>query len=773
MIRDLLQDLRFAVRLLWKSPGFTFAALLTLALGIGANTAIFSVVNSVLLRPLPYKQPDQLVFIWDTLKQKAEKSTFPVSAPNLKDWQEQNRSFDQIGGFSFDYFTLVGRDEPTRLFGSYATANLMQTLGVTPAAGRVFLPEEGQAEHASVVMLSHGLWQRRFGSDPQVVGQSVTLDNHQFTVVGVLPPDFQLPRQVSLGSLIMDDVDIVLPTSYLGVVEPNTMNRRGRHFLHAVARLKPGVTIQQAGAEMTNLANSLGQQYPEANENFTVHLVSMHQQLVGRIRPALLLLLGAVVFVLLIACANVTNLLLARAAARQKEIGIRMALGAKRMRLVRQLLTEGVLLWLVGAVLGIFLALWGTSALLSFNPTDIPRIKDSGIDTWVLGFTLLVAFISGVLFTLLPALQTTRPDLNEALKEGGRSSTVSAGKFLRNALVIGEVALALVLLIGASLLIKSFQHVISIDPGFKPQNVTTMEMFLSPQVYNTTAQSVNFHRAMMEQVRNTPGVAAAGVINILPLKGSTSINIDVEGQPPPPPGQELFVSHRIVSADYFNAMGIPLLKGRAFANSDGPDAPQVAIISATLARQVWHDQDPLGKHIEYSMGKPSKVEIVGVVGDVRQDGLEIGLRPGAIRALPTEPLARLHARRAHQHGCERHGRAHPPRGDERGQNTAGRRACVAGKDTRRQAIAAPFEHAAAHYLQRGRAHTGHRRYLRRDRLLGHATHARDWAAHGARRATARHTQAGRGAGHGLGRHRRRHRFGRGLRFDTLDVEPGL
>ncbi|MBV9927452.1 MAG: ABC transporter permease [Acidobacteria bacterium] len=621
MFRDLTQDLRFAGRVLWKSPGFTFAALLTLALGIGANTAIFSVVNAVLLNPLPYAEPGRLVFIWDTQTKKAEKSTFPVSAPNFKDWQEQNHSFENMSVLSYEYFTLAGREEPVRLFGSYVSANLLQTLGVKPEAGRAFLPEEEQAEHSRVVMLSHGMWQRRFGSDPKIIGQTLTLDNNLFTIVGVLPPEFRLPRQVSLGVLVMDEVDLLLPVSYLGVVEPNTVSKRARHFLTAVGRLRPGVSREQAGAEMTNIAAQLAEQYPAANANFTVHLVPMHEQIVGRVRTALLLLQGAVLFVLLIACANVTNLLLARAAARRREIGIRAALGARRLRLVRQLLTEGVLLWLVGGGLGLLIALWGTQALLAANPTDIPRIKEAGVDPWVLGYTLLVAFVSGVLFTLLPALQTAKSDF-EALKEGGRGNTLSTGRVLRNALVVSEVALALVLLIGASLLIKSFERVLNVNPGFRPESVTTMELFLSPQTYNTTEMSVNYHRALMEKVKNTPGVAAAGVVNILPLKGSTSVAVGVEGQPEPPPGEELYASHRIVSADYFTAMGIPLKQGRAFTDRDAPGAPPVAIISAELARKLFGDKEPLGQRVEISMGKPGPVEVVGVVGDVRQNGLE-------------------------------------------------------------------------------------------------------------------------------------------------------
>ena len=628
MLSNLIQDVRYALRMMQKRPGFTAAVLLNLALGIGLNTAIFSVVNAVLLQPLSYANTDRLVFIWDTQRDTPEKSTFPVSAPNFSDWQKQNRAFESMSAYTFEYFNLLGRDRPERLFSAYVSSNFLTTLGVAPALGNTFSTPVGENAPIDEVLISDGLWKRAYGSDAQMVGRSISLNGRAFTVIGILPPEFQIPRQVSLGVIAMDDVDLLLPFSFLASAEPATVKQRGRHFLHAIARLKPGVSIEQGGSEMTSIAAGLEQQYPDANANFTVHLTPLQEQITGRIRPALLMLFGAVTLVLLISCSNVANLLLARYAGRQKEFAVRVALGARRARLVRQLLTESLLLWLLGGALGLLLALAATKALVVLNPSDIPRVQQIGVDGWALGFTLLISLGTGLLFALTPALQFTRADINKGLKEGERSAGAAPiNKRLRNVLVVTEMALALVLLISAGLLLKSFSRVLSVDMGFNARNVLTSEVFLSTDKYAQPAQYINFHRSLMERLKGAAGVEAAATVNILPLKGNTSISIEAEGQPPRPAGQEIFVSQRIISPDYLKVMGIPVRHGRQFNEHDTDTSPPVVLVSESLGRKFWGAENPLGKRVVITAGaQPS--EIVGVVGDVKESGVDDDIVPG-------------------------------------------------------------------------------------------------------------------------------------------------
>jgi len=608
--------------MLRKKPAFAIAALLNLALGIGVNTAIFSVVNAVLLQPLPYTEPSQLVFIWDTARDKAEKLTYPVSSPNFRDWQENNNVFASMSAYSFDYFNLVGQDKPERLFAAYVSPNFLTTLGVTPALGRSFSSSE---EQSSEVIISNSLWKRRFASNAQLVGQPLTINGRAYTVIGVLPPEFQIPRQVSLGVVAMDDVDLLVPISVLASTEPGTVNERGRHFLTAVGRVKPGIGIEQAGSAMTAIASGLAQRYPEANANFTVHLVPVHEQITGSIRPALLLLLGAVGLVLLIACSNVANLLLARYAGRQKEFAIRAALGARAGRLLQQLFTESLLLGLIGGGLGLLLAVAATRALVASNLSDIPRILETGVDARVLGFTLLISLLTSVLFALAPTLQYIRPNLNKTLKDGERSaSTAPLSRRLRSVLVVTEMALALMLLVGAGLLIRSFSRILAVDMGFNPRNVLTAEMFLPPDKYSTPAQFISFHSSLMERLKNEAGVESAATVNILPLKGTRAVSIGVEGQPEPPPGQEVLISQRIVSPAYFNAMAIPLRQGRVFTDHDTADSPPVVVISQSLAQKFWGQENVVGKRV--TMG-PKASEIVGVVGDVKEASVEDATNP--------------------------------------------------------------------------------------------------------------------------------------------------
>ncbi|HEX6729153.1 MAG TPA: ABC transporter permease [Pyrinomonadaceae bacterium] len=619
MLRHLIPDLKLAFRMLLKKPVFTLAALLNLAIGIGVNTAIFSVVNAVLLQPLPYTNPNELVFIWDTQRDKAEKLTYPVSAPNFRDWQEHNKTLASMSAYSFDYLNLVGRDKPERLFIGYVSSNFLTTFGVTPALGRGFTVGKGESSPYDELIISNALWQRSFGGDPNIIGQRLTLNGNSFVVVGVLPHKFQIPRQVSLGFVSVDDIDALVPLSFVAHNEPPTMAQRGRHFLHAVGRLKPGVSVQQASSDMTTLASSLEQQFPAENTNFTVHLVPVHEQITGRVRPALLLLLAAVGLVLLIACSNVANLLLARYAGRQREFAIRMALGAGSWRLFQQLVTESLVLGLIGGALGLLLAFGAIQVLAASDFSEIPRLMQLGVDGWVLGFTLLLSLATTIIFALAPAFQYIRPDTNKALRDDERASTTPISRKLRNALVVVEMALALMLLIGAGLLIKSFNRILALDMGFNPQNVLTAEIFLPRDKYPKPDTFVEFNRRLMEKLRNEPGVESVALVNVLPLKGNRSVNIGVQGRPEPPPGQELIVSQRIVTPDYFKTMGIPLRQGRLFTEYDTSKSPPVALISEGLARRLWANQNPVGEFITTAPDVPAS-EVVGVVGDVNESG---------------------------------------------------------------------------------------------------------------------------------------------------------
>jgi len=606
--------------MLLKKPVFTLTALLNLAIGIGVNTAIFSVVNAVLLQPLPYTNPNELVFIWDTQRDKAEKLTYPVSAPNFRDWQEHNKTLASMSAYSFDYLNLVGRDKPERLFIGYVSSNFLTTFGVTPVLGRGFTVGQGDSSPYDELIISDALWQRSFGGDPTIIGQRLTLNGNSFVVVGVLPHKFQIPRQVSLGFVSVEDVDALLPLSFIAHTEPETMNQRGRHFLHAVARLKPGVTVQQASSDMTTLASSLEQQFPAENTNFTVHLVPVHEQITGRVRPALLVLLAAVGLVLLIACSNVANLLLARYAGRQREFAIRMALGAGSFRLFQQLVTESLMLGLIGGGFGLLLAFGVIQVLAASDFSEIPRLMQLGVDGRVLGFTLLLSLATTVLFALAPAFQYIRPHTNKALRDDERVSATPISRKLRNALVVTEMTLALMLLIGAGLLIKSFNRILSVNMGFNPQNVLTAEIFLPRDKYPTPDQFVNFNRRLLEKLRNEPGVESVATVNVLPLKGSRSVAVAVQGRPAPPPGQELIVSQRIVTPDYFKTMGIPLRQGRLFTEYDTSKSPRVALISEGLARRLWANQNPVGEFITIGSDVPAS-QVVGVVGDVNESGV--------------------------------------------------------------------------------------------------------------------------------------------------------
>ncbi len=608
-----MQDLRYGIRLLAKRPGFSAVAVLALALGIGANTAIFSVVNAVLLRPLPFKDPDQLVMLWEK-PPRALRNV--VSARNFLDWRDHSQNFEQMTAVTGESFNLSDVSEPEQILIVKASANLFDLLGATPALGRTFLAGEDQGGHDRVVVLTNSIWQRRFGADAGIIGQSVTLNGDKYTVIGILPPGFQFAGR---------QTEAYIPLAF----ESSQLNRRF-HYLRVFARLKPGVTIPRAQAEMDTMAARIAGESPDTNKDWGVTIDSLRERTVGDVRPALLILFGAVGIVLLIACANVANLLLAQASTRQKEIAIRTALGATRTRLMRQLLIENVPLTVLGGALGLLLAMWGVDALVAFNPSGIPRIDKTNIDSNVLVFTLAVSLLTTMIFGLAPALEAAKVDLNESLKEGGRGSTGGARRRrIRSLLVISEVALSLVLLIGAGLLIKSFARLQSVDPGFRVDNVLTMSLSLPKSRYTNADQLAGFYNQVLQRVESLPGVESAGMVTSLPLTGwNIGQPFTIDGRTLSP-DEATAANYQFTSPEYFRAMGIPLLRGRSFTEQDSSHSAPVTIINQAVARRFFRDEDPIGKHISISSLIPGQTkvgpavsrEIIGVVGDVKESGL--------------------------------------------------------------------------------------------------------------------------------------------------------
>ncbi|MEK6321114.1 MAG: ABC transporter permease [Acidobacteriota bacterium] len=613
-METLLQDLRYGLRTLAKKPGFTAAALIALALGIGANSAIFSVVNAILLRPLPYNAPDRIVAFWENnLPNDIKKES--TSGPNFTDWKDQAESFEAMAAFHRTSPILSGDGEPERIQGCAVTDGFFSVLKVEPALGRVFLPDEIQPGKNRVVILSDGMWRRRFGSDQNIIGKTVTLSGNPYTVVGVMPSYF---RNASPDT--RQPTELWMPVSR----DITKMGRRG-DFLSVIARLKPDVSIEQARSEMNTIVGRLEQQYTEENAGWTVAIIPLHERFVGDVKLAMFVLLGAVCFLLLIACANVANLLLARAAAREKEIAIRTALGAGRRRLVQQLLTESVALALLGGVMGLLLAVWGIELLTSLGPESIPRINEVRLDGRVLAFTLTVSLVSGIVFGLVPALQASKANLNDALKEGGRSGAESArGRRARNVLAVSEIALSFVLLIGAGLMLKSFFYLQQVNPGFNPARVLTLDLSLPSSKYPEGTPAVAaFYKQLLEQVATLPAVESVATIDSIPLTGSSVLSFAVEGRPLPPPDKVVDAEACVISPEYFHVLGIPLMKGRLFADQDAENAPAVTIINSTMARRYWPEEDPIGKRI--TLGDPQIgpwLTIVGIVGDVHQEALE-------------------------------------------------------------------------------------------------------------------------------------------------------
>jgi putative ABC transport system permease protein len=601
--------------MLLKSPGFTAAAVISLALGIGANTAIFSVINAVLLKSLPYDGPDSIMLVWGDRPSRNE-ARGQVSATDVHDWRARNTVFEEITTYSDWSAIMSENDEPERVPGMQVGDGYFAVMRGSPLIGRVFLPEEQEEGKDFVIVLSHGLWQRRFGGDPEVVGKTVLLSSRPYTVVGVMPADFK-PLPTSLVT--------VTPQFYRPVAEAYDEEARGSRHLRAIARLKPVARIEQAQAEMSLIARQIEQEHPDSNTDYGVRVTSLTEDTVGTLRPALLLLLGAVAFVLLIACANVGNLLLARSTARQREIAIRAALGAGRARLVRQFLTESVMLALGGGGLGLLFALWGNGAIEAIGSKVIPLLNNIEINMPVLAFTLVISFVTGIAFGLAPALHVSSPDLNESLKEGGRGTGAGVHTRLRSVLVVSEVALALVLLVSAGLLIKSVVRLRDVDPGFNPENVLTMDVWLPRAKYRDSQKWVAFYDQITSRIEALPSVRDAGLVSVLPLGSNFDGRaIQVEDHPVQR-GEEPEAELYITTPGYLEAMHIGLLKGRSFDERDAEGAPLVALVSEAMVERYWPDQDPIGKRIRFP-GSESRPEpwrtIVGVVSDVKQRALD-------------------------------------------------------------------------------------------------------------------------------------------------------
>ncbi|HKS27512.1 MAG TPA: ABC transporter permease [Pyrinomonadaceae bacterium] len=617
-MKILRQDLRYTFRLLWKDKSFAAIAIFTLALGIGANTAIFSVVDAALLRPLPYREPDRLVHLWEatTQKQFGERE---ASYPDYLDWKEQNQTLEGVAGYQRRTFTLTGRDAPDLIRGAGVTDNFFQVLGVEPQLGRAFQSGEDKPGAELLVMLGNSLWKQRFNSDPNIVGQSLMLNGASYRVVGVLPQSFQFAPGA--------EAQVWVPLN----PSPQQQSRRYMHWLNIVARLKPGVTPEQARADLGNVARRITEAHPDSHTGTHIRVVGLHEQIIGNVKPILLVLLCTVCFVLLIACANVANLLLARSASRQKEIAIRTALGASHWRLLRQLLTESSVLGLMGGALGMLLAVWGVDLLVSRLPeaqlSAMPYLRGLSMNRTVLLFTLGVSLLTGMVFGLAPALQSAKLNLQETLKEGGRTSSASSHRRLRNLFVVSEIALALLLLVGAGLMMKSLVRLLEVSPGFNPDNLLTMRVPLPATKYPEDANLVAFHRELLERVETLPGVKGVATVSVIPLTGGNTSRFMAEDRPAPPPGTELEANTRDITPNYFDVMNVPLIRGRAFSEQDKADSPPVAIVNQTFANRLYPGEDAVGKRLLVPSVQAPPVEIVGVVADEKVTRMDVATTP--------------------------------------------------------------------------------------------------------------------------------------------------
>lgn len=621
-MHTLLKDIRYGIRNLARHPGFTAVAVITLALGIGANTAIFSVVNAVLLRPLPFNDPERIVWLWDTQPQL---TTAPTSLPDFLGWKEQNRSFDGLAAFQGGSMFVDAGDGPTDTPVGLVTPELFSVFQVSPILGRTFTNEETLPGRFRVAVLSHSMWQSRYGSDRNISGRTIQLNGTPYTIIGVMPAGFSFPDRAELWR--------PLP------IDPAKLDP-GPHYLSVVGHLKPGVTLTQAQADMSTIAARLSQQYKEKNAGHGVRLEPLTKVVVGDIGLALYVLFGAVGFVLLIACANLANLMLARVGARQKEIGVRTALGASRLRIVRQLLTESIMLGVVGGGAGLLLAIWAVRWMVSLSADTIPRVREISVDPRVAGFTLLISVVTGVLFGLAPALQVSRPDLADALKESGRTTAGHRRNRLRSTLVVSEVALSLVLLVGAGLMIRSFAKLSQVDPGVKSAEVMTMGVAVLPKQYPEDWQVTQIYSQILERAASAPGVLSAAAISDLPLTGSNiSDSFTIEGRPPIAKEAEPSTEYHIITPRYFESMGIPLLSGRDVAPTDTKQSPNVVVINDVLARRHFAGENPLGHRLKLQGQERDPLLIIGVVGNARQLGLDQQLTPELYVPFLQDPLS--------------------------------------------------------------------------------------------------------------------------------------
>jgi len=658
-MKSLLQDLRYAVRTMKKKPGFTLITVMTLALGIGASTAIFTVVNAGLLRGLPYKSPESLYHMWEQTPQKAF-SKREFSYPDYQDYQK-NEVFDGLAAYTGGTGIMSGRGEPERVFVPSASANFFSVLGVEPYLGRTFQSGEDKQGAARVVVLTYGMWERRFGGDSGIIGQSLTINDISYTVVGVLPASFQFALR---------NADLWQPYQ----PTDSQLTRRFMHGTNLIGRLKPGITEAQAQSELSVIAKRIEQENNQSHAGTLVNLVPLQEEVIGQVKPVLLVLLAAVGFVLLIACANVASLLLTRSLTRQKEVAIRAALGANRWRVIRQLLTESILLALVGGGVGLLIAYWGVDALVATLPDSqlnaLPFLKSLRIDSGILAFSFALSLLTGIIFGLAPAIQSSKPDLNEVLKEGGRTTAGGAQHRLRSVFVTTEIALSVVLLVGAGLMMKSLLRLLQSNVGFNPENVLTMTVNVPPAKYVDPVKQISVFEQLSSRVRSLPGVNSAGTINILPLQGGNTTRFYVDGDPVPQPGQEIEANIRTVDERYFQTLGVPIIAGRTFDDRDGeaqrqaaqafqafqaqaaqnqaqlPSStqpaqpavnsgqgqaptllPGVVVIGKTLADKVFAGRNPIGRKLLYNSATPLPDVIIGVVADVKIGGLDEANKP--------------------------------------------------------------------------------------------------------------------------------------------------
>jgi predicted permease len=618
LLQDLLQDLRYAARKLRNSPGFSAAAVLTLALSIGANTAIFSVVNAVLLRPLPFRNPDSLVMVWEDLSFMGFPQNTPAPA-NFVDWKTRNHVFEDMAAIGGSLMNLTGDGQPEEVEAKIVTANFFPMLGMRPLLGRTFLPEEDRSGAAHVVLLSRGLWVRRYGANPQIVDKAILLNGEKYTVLGIMPSGFDFP----------DRVDVWVPLAF----SVEQWRQRSNHFLEVVARLREGVSVGRARVEMGGIAKQLQHEYPETNTRVGTVIIPLHDQFVGNLRLGFVVLLATVGGILLIACANIANLLLARATGRQREMALRIALGARRSRLVRQVLTESVLLACLGGLVGILLASWTFGFLTKLIPMPLASTTAIGLNVPVLLFSMAIAVAAGILFGLAPAIHISGGAIAESLKHGGRGTVGGGSGRLRSVLVVVEVSLAVILLIGTGLLLQTLFHLQEIDPGFRPEHVLCMRTSLSAtgkSQYRELKNRVEFYQGVLSRITVLPGVVSAGYTTFLPFtNGGGTSGFAIEGRPMPPGGPYNDANHRVITPDYLRTIGARLIAGRGIRESDGPDSPPVALINQTMARKYWAGEDPIGKR--FKLGGDSSpmpwIAIVGVVGDIRQMRLDVPARP--------------------------------------------------------------------------------------------------------------------------------------------------